>query len=88
VASDFLHKLFTEGLRGELRKISEIDPLPESWAVTVRGDLACKPDRFLQTGPFGSQLYKCDNPEDGIGVVNPYSPFSIHGFLLSLKVAA
>ena len=45
-------------------------------------------EQFLQTGPFGSQLHKRDYPEDGIGVVNPYSPFSIHGFLLSLKVAA
>ena len=45
-------------------------------------------EQFLQTGPFGSQLHKRDYPEDGIGVVNPDSPFSIHGFLLSLKVAA
>jgi hypothetical protein len=26
-------------------------------------------EQFLQAGPFGSQLHKCDYPEDGIGVV-------------------
>jgi len=26
-----LHKLFTEGLRGEPQKLTEIGPVPESW---------------------------------------------------------
>ena len=28
-----LHKLFTEGLRGEPQKQTEIGPVPESWEV-------------------------------------------------------
>ena len=35
-----LHKLFTEGLRGEPQKQTEIGPVPESWEV-VRLDEAC-----------------------------------------------
>ena len=30
----FMHKLFTEGLRGEPQKMTDIGPLPESWEVT------------------------------------------------------
>ena len=33
-----LHKLFTEGLRGELQKQTEIGPVPESWEVKPLGD--------------------------------------------------
>ena len=32
-----LHKLFTEGLRGEPQKQTEIDPVPESWEVVQLG---------------------------------------------------
>jgi type I restriction enzyme S subunit len=32
-----LHKLFTEGLRGEPQKQTEIGPIPESWEVTSLG---------------------------------------------------
>lgn len=35
-----LHKLFTEGLRGERQKQTEIGPVPESWEVVPLGDLA------------------------------------------------
>jgi len=35
-----LHKLFTEGLRGELQKQTDIGPLPESWEVRRLGDVA------------------------------------------------
>jgi type I restriction enzyme S subunit len=66
-----LHKLFTEGLRGEPQKQTEIGPVPESWASKTLGEIACKPHGFLQTGPFGSQLHKHEYLIDGIGVVNP-----------------
>jgi type I restriction enzyme S subunit len=66
-----LHKLFTEGLRGEPQKQTEIGPVPESWEETTLGQLAVKPHGFLQTGPFGSQLHKHDYMSEGIGVVNP-----------------
>ena len=66
-----LHKLFTEGLRGEPQKQTEIGPVPESWKETTLGQLAMKPHGFLQTGPFGSQLHKHDYLTDGVGVVNP-----------------
>jgi type I restriction enzyme S subunit len=35
-----LHKLFTEGLRGEPQKQTEIGPVPESWEVVELGSLA------------------------------------------------
>ncbi len=66
-----LHQLFTAGLRGEPQKQTEIGPVPESWEATTLGNLACKPEGFLQTGPFGSQLHKHDYVSEGIGVVNP-----------------
>lgn len=66
-----LHKLFTQGLRGEPQKQTEIGLVPESWEATTLGVLASKPSGFLQTGPFGSQLHKHDYLTDGIGVVNP-----------------
>jgi len=66
-----LHQLFTQGLRGEPQKQTEIGPVPKSWEVTTLGALASKPYGFLQTGPFGSQLHKHDYQAEGIGVVNP-----------------
>lgn len=66
-----LHQLFTQGLRGEPQKQTEIGPVPESWEAATLGNLACKPYGFLQTGPFGSQLHKHDYLEEGVGVVNP-----------------
>lgn len=66
-----LHKLFTEGLRGEPQKQTDIGPVPQSWEAATLGDLACKPDGSLQTGPFGSQLHKHDYISEGVGVVNP-----------------
>lgn len=35
-----LHKLFTEGLRGEVQKQTEIGPVPESWEIAPLGSLA------------------------------------------------
>jgi type I restriction enzyme S subunit len=65
------HQLFTQGLRGEPQKQTEIGPVPESWEATTLGELACKPGGALQTGPFGSQLHKHDYLSEGVGVVNP-----------------
>lgn len=66
-----LHQLFTQGLRGEPQKQTEIGPVPESWEAATLGELAGKPDGSLQTGPFGSQLHKHDYLSEGVGVVNP-----------------
>jgi type I restriction enzyme S subunit len=66
-----MHQLFTVGLRGEPQKQTEIGTVPESWATITLGELACKPDGFIQTGPFGSQLHKKDYLPEGVGVVNP-----------------
>ena len=65
-----MHKLFTEGLRNEPQKQTEIGPVPESWTQTTLGELCEKPKGALQTGPFGSQLHKDEYQEDGIAVVN------------------
>ena len=35
-----LHKLFTEGLRGEPQKQTEIGPVPESWEIATVGRVA------------------------------------------------
>lgn len=35
-----MHKLFTEGTRGEKRKMTEIGPVPESWEVEIIGKMA------------------------------------------------
>ncbi|MDK9703895.1 MAG: restriction endonuclease subunit S [Sulfuritalea sp.] len=66
-----MHKLFTEGLRNEPQKQTEIGPVPESWSPITLGELCGKPNGALQTGPFGSQLHKHEYQEDGIAVVNP-----------------
>ncbi|MDD5036171.1 MAG: restriction endonuclease subunit S [Methylococcaceae bacterium] len=66
-----LRQLFTQGLRGEPQKQTDIGPVPQDWEVMPLGELACKPDGFLQTGPFGSQLHKHDYLSEGVGVVNP-----------------
>ena len=44
-----LHKLFTEGLRGEPQKQTEIGPVPESWEIKKLGALV-----NLQTGKLNS----------------------------------
>ena len=66
-----MHKLFTEGLRNEPQKQTEIGPIPESWEAITLGELCGKPNGALQTGPFGSQLHKSDYQETGVAVVNP-----------------
>jgi type I restriction enzyme S subunit len=50
-----MHKLFTEGLRGEPQKQTEIGPVPESWEICKIGD-HCTSSAF---GPrFSSDLYE------------------------------
>ncbi len=66
-----MQKLFTEGLRNEPQKQTEIGPVPESWDEITLGELCEKPDGALQTGPFGSQLHKSEYQETGVAVVNP-----------------
>ena len=66
-----MHKLFTEGTRGEPQKQTAIGPIPESWEAITLGELCGKPNGALQTGPFGSQLHKSDYQETGVAVVNP-----------------
>ncbi len=66
-----MHKLFTEGLRNEPQKETEIGLVPESWVPISLGELCEKPNGALQTGPFGSQLHKDEYQENGIAVVNP-----------------
>jgi type I restriction enzyme S subunit len=52
-----MHKLFTEGLRHEPQKQTEIGPVPESWEVVKIKD-HCTDSAF---GPrFGSELYAAD----------------------------
>ncbi|HNY51341.1 MAG: EcoKI restriction-modification system protein HsdS [Planctomycetes bacterium ADurb.Bin401] len=38
--SALMHKLFTEGLRGEKQKMTEIGPVPESWEIGAIRDIA------------------------------------------------
>lgn len=38
-----MHKLFTEGTRGEPQKMTEIGPVPESWEVVELGKISHKP---------------------------------------------
>ena len=66
-----MHKLFTECLRNEPQKQTEIGLVPESWKAITLGELCGKPNGALQTGPFGSQLHKSDYQETGVAVVNP-----------------
>jgi len=54
-----LHKLFTEGLRGERQKQTEIGPMPESWEMVKMADLfkikhgfAFDGEFFKPTGPY------------------------------------
>jgi type I restriction enzyme, S subunit len=47
-----LHKLFTEGLRGEPQKQTEIGPVPDSWEVVKLGDLFQIKHGFAFDGKF------------------------------------
>ena len=66
-----MHRLFTEGLRGEKQKETEIGLVPESWEVVRLEEFCQRPDGLIQTGPFGSQLHSHEYASEGIPVVNP-----------------
>ena len=58
-----MHKLFTEGLRHEPQKQTEIGPVPESWEVAKVGDFA-----KIQSGGTPTR----DVPENWIGGTIPW----------------
>jgi type I restriction enzyme S subunit len=64
-------KVFQEGLRGGSVRKTDAGQIPASWAVERLSDLACEPDGFVQTGPFGSQLHADDYVTEGFPIVNP-----------------
>lgn len=52
-----LHKLFTEGLRGEPQKQTEIGPMPESWSVVKLGALLSEDPKngiYKHSSAYGS----------------------------------
>ncbi len=56
-----MHKLFTEGLRNEPQKQTEIGPVPESWEVAKVGDVAKiqsggTPIRDVQENCYGGTI--------------------------------
>jgi len=56
-----MHKLFTEGLRGEPQKQTEVGPVPESWHVGTLESVAVAFD-------YGTSV-KCAHGEDGVPVL-------------------
>ena len=56
-----LHQLFTEGLRGERQKQTEIGPVPESWEVVKLEDAAVAFD-------YGTSV-KCERGKAGVPVL-------------------
>jgi type I restriction enzyme S subunit len=60
-----MHKLFTEGLRVEPRKQTEIGPVPESWA-TPAVESVCT---IKASAMSYSQLEKVSNVSDGVRVI-------------------
>jgi len=73
-----MHKLFTEGLRGEPQKQTEIGPVPESWEVVPLGKYA----RVLNGYAFKS----ADYVPAGVRLIR-ISNVSI-GFLIDLRVTS
>jgi type I restriction enzyme S subunit len=66
-----LHKLFTEGLRGEPQKQTEIGPVPESWEViplgkhcSLQGGFAFKSGDFV-SAESGIPIIKIGDLQDG-----------------------
>jgi type I restriction enzyme S subunit len=61
-----MNKLFTEGLRGERQKQTEIGPVPESWEVVRLGDLLEKQPqngiyKHKRDYGFGTQILRIDD---------------------------
>lgn len=65
-----LNKLFTEGLRGEKQKMTEIGPVPESWVVSELRQISHKPEYgFTESAkPTGNTQFLriTDIQEDGV----------------------
>jgi type I restriction enzyme, S subunit len=63
-----LHKLFTEGLRGEPQKQTEIGPVPESWEVLPLGEFLAEAQYGLSTKGTDSGTYpllRMTNQQEG-----------------------
>jgi type I restriction enzyme S subunit len=63
-----LHKLFTEGLRGEPQKQTEIGPVPESWEVLPLGEFLTEAQYGLSTKGTDSGTYpllRMTNQQEG-----------------------
>ena len=57
-----LHKLFTEGLRGEPQKQTEIGPVPESWEVKKLGEVISEDPKnglYKHSTAYGSGTRFC-----------------------------
>ena len=52
-----MQKLFTEGLRGEKQKQTEIGFIPESWEVIELGDICARVSVNVQPNPNGEKPY-------------------------------
>lgn len=52
-----MHKLFTEGTKGEKQKMTEIGPIPESWEMVRLGDVAEQIKVNYQPSLKGSKNY-------------------------------
>lgn len=64
--SALMHKLFTEGLRGEKQKETEIGQIPESWEIIKLGDLVNITTGKLDSNaatPFGRYPFFTCSPE-------------------------
>lgn len=75
-----MHKLFTEGLRNEPQKQTEIGPVPESWEVTTVGDVTeVKGGKRL---PKGDKLVEMNTgfPYIRVTDLNEFS-VDVHGLL-------
>ena len=57
VKKALMHKLFTEGLRGEPQKMTEIGPVPESWDVISFGDVLTVAQYGLSTNGSETGIY-------------------------------
>jgi type I restriction enzyme S subunit len=64
-----MHKLFTEGTRGEPLKKTEIGPIPKSWNIVTLNDLRASDKKSIVSGPFGSNIGKRFFVEHGVPLI-------------------
>lgn len=65
-----MHKLFTEGTRGEALKQTAFGVVPQSWEVCTLGDLRSMSERrAIVSGPFGSNIGKRFFLESGVPLI-------------------